>query len=112
MPLVRGFSQSATDFIETGYGTIRLLSIKVFWEANGVWPGADNHKLNNGRLLCFAIADRRTVAASCQVGFPLTTSHELSIRGDGDGVRRSLGLSETRPCGGELWPQPGQSVVD
>jgi hypothetical protein len=30
MALVRGFSQSATDFIETGYGTIRLLLRNFF----------------------------------------------------------------------------------
>ena len=96
LPLVRGFSQKATDFISTGYGIIRLLLRKVRWEPNGVWPGADLHKFNNARLLCFAIADRRTVAAWCQVGF---SSHHLS-RTLNSRCRRGR-ETETRPLGGE-----------
>jgi len=96
LPLGRGFSQNATDFISTGYGKSCLLLRKIFWEQNGVWPGTDLPKSNTAKLLCFAIANRRIVAASWQVGF---SSHHLS--GTLNSRCRRGRETITRPLGGE-----------
>ena len=93
---MRGFSQNATVCISIRYGRIRLLLRQFFWEHNGVWPGADLHKSNNAKLLCFAIASRRTVAASWQVGL---SSHRLS--GTLNSRCRRRRETVTRPLGAE-----------
>jgi hypothetical protein len=46
-PDLRGFSQIATCFIETGYGKARLLLRKWLGRQGGVWQGIDLHKINN-----------------------------------------------------------------